>query len=342
VKIAKRNPLSGYNQKMHNSGKVVCLRQKKDFEEFNARAPSHFETHYLRPDDKDMISIAQDADVLMIPAVGPKISNKVFSQTSIKFVQVTGAGIDRLDRQFCLKQGITVCNVQGGSAFAVAEFCLSAAIVLSRKLNLGNAAIGTGNYAEIRQRMIAEKMLSLQGQTVGIVGFGTIGRETARLFKLMGCRVVCYDIAPPQKGHNYPSDVKMCELSELLKISDIVSIHVPLLDETANLISKKELSMMKPLGILINAARGGIVDECALAEALESNRIRGAVLDVFSQEPPSIDSPLLNLSKNALEKVIFTPHIAGVTAQAWTELFTKSWSNIQSYFDGGAITDRQI
>jgi phosphoglycerate dehydrogenase-like enzyme len=327
---------------MQKSGKVVCLRQKKDFEDFNAPAPAHFETHYLRPDDKDLILIARDADVLVIPAVGPKVSNTIFSQTSIKFVQVTGAGIDRLDSHFCKEQGITVCNVQGGSAFAVAEFCLASAIVLSRRLNLGSNAISSGNYANIRQRMIMEKMVSLQGQIVGIVGLGTIGRETARLFNIMGCRIFGYDIMEPQQGQTKTPYVQMCELPYLLEISDIVSIHVPLLDETVNLISTKELNMMNPLGILINASRGGVVDENALVKALELNRIRGAVLDVFSKEPPSTDSPLLNLSQNTLDKVIFTPHIAGVTAQAWTELFTRSWNNIQSYLNGESLIGKQI
>lgn len=326
----------------NKSDKVICLRPEKDFIEFEAIAPYHLEIHYLAPDRPDLIEMACDAKALLIPAVGPKISSDLFSQTSIKFVQVTGAGIDRLDRQFCHDNGIVVCNVQGGSAFAVAEFCLAASIVLSRLLHLGTDGINCGLYSSLRQKMITNKMISLQGQTVGVIGFGTIGRETARLFSSIGCSVVCFDSCQPDATEAAAIGVQVCNLPDLLKIADIVSVHVPLSDQTVDLISTKEFNMMKSTAILINAARGGVVNESALADALETNAIKGTASDVFSQEPPTRDNPLLNLSEIAAKKVFLTPHIAGITAQAWTELFTKSWKNIENYLDGKEIDSQQI
>ena len=176
------------------SGKVICLRPEKDFIDFKAIAPDHLEVLYLAPDKSDLIDMARDAQALLIPAVGPKISNTLFLDTSIKFVQVTGAGVDRLDHKFCQDNEIIVCNVQGGSAFAVAEFCLATAIVLSRNLHLGNAGINNDQYKQTREKMIAHKMISMKGQTVGVIGFGTIGRETARLFRSIGCSVLCFDM----------------------------------------------------------------------------------------------------------------------------------------------------
>jgi phosphoglycerate dehydrogenase-like enzyme len=336
------DPMQNLPQPKIKSGKMICLRPKKDFIEFNAVAPDHLEVHYLAPDKSDLIQIASDAQALLIPAVGPKISNDLFSKTSIKFVQVTGAGIDRLDRKFCQDNEIIVCNVQGGSAFAVAEFCLAAAIVLSRHLNLGQDGIKNGQYDQTRKKMIANKMISMQGQTVGVIGFGTIGRETARLFRSIGCSVLCFDSFQPSETEAAAVGANISDLHSLLQTADIVSIHVPLSEQTRNLISTNELGMMKSSAILINAARGGVVNESALVEALEANAIRGAATDVFSQEPPTPNNPLLNLSVIAAQKVFLTPHIAGITAQAWTDLFKKSWKNIQNYLDGKEVVSRKI
>ena len=273
------------------SGKVICLRPEKDFIDFKAIAPDHLEVRYLAPDKSDLIDMARDAQALLIPAVGPKISNTLFLDTSIKFVQVTGAGVDRLDHKFCQDNEIIVCNVQGGSAFAVAEFCLATAIVLSRNLHLGNAGINNGQYEQTRQKMIAHKMISMQGQTVGVIGFGTIGRETARLFRSIGCSVLCFDIFQPSESEALAVGANISDLHNLLQTADIISVHVPLSKQTVDLISVNELGMMKSSAILINAARGGVVNESALAEALETNSIRGAATDVFSQEPPTQSRP---------------------------------------------------
>ena len=324
------------------SGKVICLRPEKDFIDFKAIAPDHLEVRYLVPDKSDLIDIARDAQALLIPAVGPKISNTLFLDTSIKFVQVTGAGVDRLDHKFCQDNEIIVCNVQGGSAFAVAEFCLATAIVLSRNLHLGNAGINNDQYKQTREKMIAHKMISMKGQTVGVIGFGTIGRETARLFRSIGCSVLCFDIFQPSESEALAVGANISDLHNLLQTADIISIHVPLSKQTVDLISVNELDMMKSSAILINASRGGVVNESALAEALETNSIRGAATDVFSQEPPTQNNPLLNLSEITAQKVFLTPHIAGITTQAWTDLFIKSWENIQNYFEGKEVVNRKL
>jgi len=326
----------------NQSEQIICLRPETDFIEFDAIAPSRFDVTYLKPDDPDLLIRAEKAKAMIIPAVGPKIQNEIFEKTAIKMVQVTGAGIDRIDTQFCESNQIAVCNVQGGSAFAVAEYCLGSVITLSRQLHLGNKGVQMGEYSAIRQKMLKKRMVSLQNQHVGIIGFGSIGQETARLFQLMGCQISCFDIFSPDKEEASKIQANICNLSTLLKQSDVVSLHVPLTDQTENLISEAELNLMKPTALLVNAARGGVVNEIALASALEEGRISGAVIDVYSEEPALSSNPLLNLSSSAQERVFYSPHIAGITKQSWTDLFQKSWDNLERYFDNNSLNYRQV
>ena len=321
---------------------IICLRPEADFIEFDAIAPSRFQVEYLSPSDPDLMRLAARAKALIMPAIGSKIPNEIFENSDIKMVQVTGAGIDRLDADFCLKNQIAVCNVQGGSAFAVAEYCIGSVITLSRQLHLGVNAVPRGDYSTIRSTMLKKRMVSLQGQHVGIIGFGSIGRETAKLFNMMGCQISCFDVFPPNLAEAEKVNAQICDLPTLLSQSDIISIHVPLTDETKGLISRIELKKMKKNAILVNAARGEIVNEHALADALESGLIRGAVVDVYSQEPVQSDNPLINLSQTAMERVFYSPHIAGITKQSWTYLFQKSWENLALYFDNKPLSNRQI
>jgi len=327
---------------LNNQNKIICLRPESDFKEFGQVAPSHFNVVYLSPDDESLLREAREANVLLIPAVGPKISNDIFSNTSLKMVQVTGAGIDRLDQEFCARNDIKVCNVLGASAQSVAEYCIYAALTISRRLNRTSDEIFLGNYAEIRGKIIKDRMFSLSGLTVGFIGFGSIGQETARMFHAMGCKIQYHDPSNPTVTENLSKTANKIVKEELLRTSDIVSIHVPLIKQTQNLISSEELSSMKETGILLNASRGGVVDEHALAQAIQNGEIKGAAMDVFTSEPPDKKNPLLNLPKEFRDNIILTPHIGGITAQSWAELFSRSWINIQRFFDGEELENQQI
>ena len=260
----------------------------------------------------------------------------------VTVVQVTGAGIDRLDQEFCAQNDIKVCNVISASAQSVAEYCIYAALTISRRLSRTSDEIFLGNYAEIRGKIIKDRMFSLSGLTVGFIGFGSIGQETARMFHAMGCKIQYHDPSNPTIAENLSKISKKIVKGELLRTSDIVSIHVPLVKQTQNLISSEELSSMKETGILLNASRGGVVDEHALAQAIQNEEIKGAAVDVFASEPPDKKNPLLNLPKEFRDNIILTPHIGGITVQSWAELFSRSWINIQRFFDGEELENQQI
>jgi phosphoglycerate dehydrogenase-like enzyme len=313
---------------------VLCLRPEADFQRVGALPPASLEVVYRALNDADVAQLMKQARVLVIPAVGPKFPNELFEGTSIKFVQVTGAGLDRLDLPFLRHRGIAVANVPGGSNDAVAEYAVTAASVLLRRFLWADTEIRRGNYRDFRARMIADSLLGLDGLTVGIVGFGIIGVAVATAFHKRGCAILYYDPAPRDVGAGEAFGAKATSLEELLRAADVVSLHVPLLPQTTRLIGAAELAMMKPGAVLIQASRGGVVDEAALAQALQEGRLSGAAVDVYSTEPPAPDHPLLSLQGEAAQRILFTPHIAGVTRQSTAFLCRSAWRNIERFFTG--------
>jgi phosphoglycerate dehydrogenase-like enzyme len=308
---------------------VLCLRPAADFARVDALPPAWLKVAYRAPDDADVPSLMKEVRALIIPAVGPKLSTTLFENTSVQFVQVTGAGLDRLDLPRLKQLGISVANVPGGSNTAVAEYVVTAASVLLRRFAWADAEIRAGNYRAFRARMLADNLSGLDGLLVGVVGLGGIGQAVAEAFHRMGCRICYYDPAPRNSKVVELIAAKRMELQELLRNVDVITLHVPLIPATQGLIGARELQAMKPGAVLIQASRGGIVDETALAESLKSGHLGGAAVDVYATEPPESDSALLSLDGEASRRLVFTPHIAGVTRQSAAYLFRAAWRNVE-------------
>lgn len=313
---------------------VLCLRPEADFERVGALPSTSLKIVYRAVSDADVAELMKQARALVIPAVGPQLPGSFFEGASIRFIQVTGAGLDRLDLPLLKQRGIAVANVAGGSNEAVAEYAVTTASVLLRRFIRADAEIRMGNYRDFRARMIADSLLGLDGLTVGVVGFGTIGVAVAAAFHQRGCSILYYDPAPRDPEAGKAIDAKTASLEELLKSADVVSLHVPLLAQTTGLLGAKELAMMKPGAILIQASRGGVVDEAALAAALQKGCPGGAAVDVYLTEPPAENHPLLALRGEAAQRILFTPHIAGVTRQSTAFLCRAAWRNIERFFAG--------
>lgn len=309
--------------------KVLCLRPEADFIRAGAPAPASLAVDYRGHADSDVPDLLKSAAALVIPAVGPPLAPAHFEGATLKLVQVTGAGVDRLDRKRLTTLGIPVANVAGGSNAAVAEYAVTNAALLLRRFAWASSELRCGRYAEFRSRLLADNVGGLDGLTAGVVGFGTIGLAVARAFHAAGCRIVFFDPAPGDPRAAEELGAEQLSLADLLARADVVTLHVPLLPETRHLIGAAELDAMKPGAILVNAARGGIVDEAALAESLASGHLGGAAVDVYSSEPPEAGNPLLALSGEASARTILTPHIAGVTRQASAFLFRSAWENVE-------------
>ncbi len=308
---------------------VLCLRPEADFARVDAPAPATLRVIYRKPDDSELPQLMRDAAALLIPAVGPKLAPTLFERSRLKLVQITGAGLDRLDRDALVRLGIPVTNVAGGSNGAVAEYAVTTASVLLRRFAWADAEIKNGNYAGFRARMVEDNLAGLDGLRVGLVGFGAIGLAVAQAFHRMGCRICYHDPVLRDAEAASTISAESMTLDALLAVSDVVSLHVPLLPATQGLIGERELSLMKPGAVLIQASRGGVVDEAALAARLRSGQLGGAGIDVYSNEPPAASNPLLALKGEAARRLLLTPHIAGVTRQSWTFLFRSAWQNIE-------------
>jgi phosphoglycerate dehydrogenase-like enzyme len=314
---------------------VICLRPEADFLRAGVTPPQSLAIDYRAPDDPDVPALMGGAHALVIGAVGPKLPPALFEKSTLKLVQVTGAGVDRVDEPTLKRLGIPVCNVPGGSNTAVGDYAVTTASVLLRRFAWADAEIRAGNYVKFRARMINDNLSGLDGLTVGVVGLGTIGLATAQAFYKRSCVILYFDPAPRDPGAVAAIGARSVTLDELLRTSDVVTLHVPLLPATKSLIGAPQLALMKPSAVLIHVARGGIVDEAALADRLDTGQLGGVAVDVYSTEPADATNPLFALKGDAARRVLFTPHVAGITRQSTAVLFKTAWENVVRVLAGG-------
>jgi phosphoglycerate dehydrogenase-like enzyme len=244
------------------------------------------------------------------------------SATKMRLVQLISAGYDHVDIEAARKAKVPVANNGGANAIAVAEHTIMLMLaVLKRVVRFHNDVVAgkwrAGNPAESR-------IYELAGKTLGIVGLGNIGKKVARRAAAFDMAVHYYDIARLTEDQEDAIGARFVLLEELVRTSDVVSLHVPLTDSTRRLLGARELGMMKRSAIVINTCRGPVIDEDALHRALTQGQIAGAGLDVFVEEPPKPNHPLF-----ALPNVTLTPHSAGPTWENWTARFRNGFDNIQ-------------
>ena len=239
----------------------------------------------------------------------------------LKLVQLLSAGYDNVDLPAARRAKIPVCNNGGANAISVAEHSLMLMLAVARKVIWQHGNVAAGRW---RGNGPAPRLYELHGKTLGIVGLGTIGKKTARLAQAFGLRVQYYDIRRLSEDAEDGLGVRFRLLRELLETSDVVSLHVPLNASTRGMIATEELALMKPLAILVNTARGPVIDETALYQALSAGRLFGAGLDVFDQEPPPSGNPLF-----ALDNVVLTAHFAGPTWDNHVARFRNAFDNVE-------------
>ncbi len=247
----------------------------------------------------------------------------------LKLVQLLSAGYDRVDIEAARRAGVPVCNNGGANAVAVSEHAMMLMLAVSRRLTWLHQNVVSGRW---RGNDVANtRLYELHGRILGIVGLGTIGKKTARLAQAFGMAVQYYDIARLTEDQADALGVRFRLLDELLRTSDLVTLHVPLTPRTRHMIGAAELGLMKPAAYLINTSRGPVVDEVALHRALADGVIAGAGLDVFDQEPPAADNPLFRLPN-----VVLTPHYAGPTWDNQYSRFRNGFDNVQRVARGEA------
>ncbi len=245
----------------------------------------------------------------------------------LKLIAVAATGVDIIELESCKRRGIAVANVRGYAKHAVPEHALMLMLALSRNLLNHRADIERGAWQESNQFcLLNHTMRDLHARTLGVIGYGTLGQAVGKLAHAFGMRVLVSE-------HKHAREVREGRVSfeEILSASDIITLHCPLTRETRHLIGAEELKRMRPDSILINTARGGLVDEAALADALQRGQLGGAGFDVLSEEPPRNGNPLLDLR---LPNFILTPHVAWASNEAMQALADQLIDNIEAFASG--------
>ena len=264
----------------------------------------------------------ENADVVIINKI--KINATTLKDNrSVKLVCVFATGYDNIDLAFCKERSIAVCNVKGYSTHSVAQLTVLMALSLLVKINAYTDFIRDGGYLRGGVPNRLEPLNhELYGKTWGIVGAGAIGGQVAKVAEAFGCKVLAYKRTPTE-------EFDCVSLEELLRRSDIISLHTPLSDSTRGLIGEKELAIMKPEAILVNVARGAVTDENAVAEAVLAGKLGGFATDVYSVEPMPETHPMARII--GCDNVMLTPHMAWGTVEARVRCLDEIVMNIDAY-----------
>ncbi len=270
----------------------------------------------------------KDADIILANKA-PLNESTLKDAPNVKLICLLATGFDNVDLAYCKSRSIKVTNVVNYCTSTVAQHTLLLALALSEKIAFYDDYVKSGAYsAQDRFSNFDRTFYDLEGKTWGIIGMGTIGRRVAGLAQAFGCRVIFYSAS----GKSTCTDYKRVEFDTLLQESDILSLHCPLSDGTRGLINQDALSKMKKTAVLVNVARGPVVDTRALCDALVTDRIAGAGLDVLEQEPMAKDNPLAQIKDST--KLIITPHMAWASLESRTRLVDEVVKNIEAFLAG--------
>ncbi len=265
----------------------------------------------------------RDADGLIVRSGTKVTADLIESADKLKVIGRAGTGVDNIDVDAATARGIAVMNSPGGNSISTAEHTFALMLAFARNIHLAHHSLKMGKWDRKKY-----KGMELYGKTLGIIGFGRIGKEVAKRATAFGMTVKVFDPYVERDDAEAAGCLKS-ELSELLADSDIITVHIPLSPETRGMIGEKEIESMKQEAIIINCARGGIVDESALSEAVREGKIKGACLDVYEQEPPS-GSPLCGA-----DKICHTPHLAASTGEAQVRCGVEVARQVAAYLKVG-------
>jgi len=303
---------------------AISYNDDMDFSEFESLGEVKYFGELSR---EELFSLCADREALIVNKV--EVDEALLSACpNLKYVGTFATGYNVVDIEACRRHGVTVCNAPNYSTHSVSQHVFALLLNFYGRISEYTSSVAAGDW--IRSKTFCYfpyPTYELYGKTFGIFGYGNIGRSVAQIASAFGANVVVCTRTPPKD-----CPFKLVSFEELLKTSDILSLHCPLNEKTAKLIDKRALSLMKNTAVLINTARGGLVDEGALAEALNSGAIAGACLDTVAEEPMRADNPLYG-AKNCL----ITPHVGWVPHETRARLLKIVAGNLRAYIEGNPI-----
>ncbi len=290
-------------------------------------------TIYKNTTQSEVAERIKDADAVVINKV--VLNEKELSAAkNLKLICVFAIGYNNIDIEYCKKRGIKVRNVAGYCSASVCQHTFALLFTLIESLRYYDDYVKNGLYSKsgVANHM-GKPFFEIEGKKWGIIGMGSIGRRVAQAAEAFGAEVFYSSISGVKREEAF----KEIPLDVLLKESDIITVHAPLNSKTHYLIGEKELGMMKKTAVIVNVGRGSIIDEEALAYAVDNDIIAGAALDVYSEEPPKDDSYIMNIKKH--EKVVYTPHIAWASTEARRRCIQMTADNIKAFLEGKSLND---
>ena len=276
--------------------------------------------------EEDLAKMA-DADALVV-SMEPVTEQVLAACPKVKIVQRLGVGYETLDLQAAAKRGVYCCNVVGVNKEAVAEHGMLLMLALTRQLLGADSLTRGGQWAEAR--LLTHRTFELNGKTLGIIGLGNTGSSLAKRARAFGMRIVYNDIREIDPEVIEATGARFMEKEALFQEADLISVNTDLNDSSRHMINARALAQMKPSALFVCCARGGVVDDQALADALQAGTIAGAGMDVFEQEPLRADNPLLNAPN-----LIMTSHVAGVTEETTRRIFEWAHENVVAVVERG-------
>lgn len=290
-------------------------------------APPDFEVtvHNAQIPPQEQIRWLNDADFLILFGT-PPVDAAIQSAKKLKLIQLVSAGYDHLNVELCQDLGIPIANNGGANAIDVAEHTIALILGFYRHMIEQDHNVRNNQYRNLNNGL---NTYTIHNKTVGLIGLGNIGQRVAKLLNTFGAKIIYTDAQQATSEVEQEYHATFTDLNTLLQQSDIVSLHVPLLDSTRNLIGEKQLAQMKSNALLVNTCRGEVIDQTALTQALQEQALLGAALDVLTSEPPDPKDPILQC-----ENLLLTPHSAGVTFDTWSRRGEFVFANIQRVLNG--------
>ena len=285
---------------------------------------------YDRSTQDEAIERAKDAEIVLNNKV--KLDRRVLSQLKkVKYIGLFSTGYDVVDIEYCKEHDIKVCNVPAYSSRSVAQLTVAMLLEAAMGVGLHNESVKNKEWANAKDFCYwKQDIIELDGLSIGIVGYGSIGKYVANICNALGMKVYAYN-----RNHEIKEDyVTKVSLDELFKLSDVISLHCPLNKDSKELINKKNISLMKDNVIIINTARGGLINEEDLVEALDNNKVKAYCADVLKEEPPKLDNKL-----SLHPKTYITPHIAWASYSARSRLLKIAAQNIKNFLDGNTTNN---
>lgn len=284
--------------------------------------------------DEELLAAGRNAVFMAADPMTRVSGNVIRNMPDLRIIHSEGVGFNGFDLEAAREKGIYVCNCKGANAGAVAEQTVLLILALLRSVVAGDRVEREGGQIQMKERLMVEGIREVSDCKIGLVGFGDIARATAERLRPFGCELYYY--APHRKDAAIEEKygVSYLTLGELASVCDIVSLHAPVTEETRGMVNADFLARMKPDALLINTARGDLVDNEALRDALINRRIGGAGLDTIAPEPTLMDNPLVALPPECADRVVYSPHIGGITTSSFKRCHRMIWQGFEDVKNG--------